>query len=70
MEEIQKHPWMTRKAPRSIHGAPPYVPPSIDQIDHPVSSRHDIDPDILSNLRTLWNGTSENEIVDALLSDE
>lgn len=70
MEQIQVHPWMTRNPPRSINGAPPYVPPSLDQIDHPVASRRDIDPDILSNLRTLWNGASEHEITEALLSDE
>lgn len=61
---------MTRKAPRSIHGAPPYVLPAIEQIDHPVSSMRDIDPDILVNLKTLWNGTSEASIIESLLSDE
>ncbi|KAM0787411.1 hypothetical protein ACM66B_003494 [Microbotryomycetes sp. NB124-2] len=70
MDEIQKHPWVTRKPPRSIFGAPPFVPPPIDQIDHPVSSRRDIDPDILSNLRTLWHGAAEEDIIEALLSDE
>lgn len=70
MDQIQVHPWMTRRPPRSIHGAPPYVPPSIEQIEHPVSSYRDIDPDILSNLRTLWNGASEAEIVESLLSSE
>lgn len=70
MAEIQAHPWMTRRPSRSIHGAPPYIPPSISQIDHPVASRRDVDPDILSNLRTLWNGAAEADIVDALLSPE
>ncbi|KAK4049021.1 serine/threonine-protein kinase gin4 [Microbotryomycetes sp. JL201] len=70
MDEIQKHPWVTRKPPRSIYGAPPFVPPPIDQIDHPVSSRRDVDPDILSNLRTLWHGAAEEDIIDALLSEE
>lgn len=70
MEEIQKHPWVTRRPPRPIYGAPPFVPPPIDQIDHPVASRRDIDTDILSNLRTLWHGSSEDEIVEALLSEE
>lgn len=70
MAEIQVHPWITRKPPRSIHGAPPYVPPSIEQIDHPVSTRYDVDPDILSNLQTLWNGAEQEDIIDALLSSE
>ena len=70
MDQIQAHPWMTRKAPRSIHGAPLYIPPDIKQIDRPVNSLQDIDPDILINLKTLWNGASESLIVDALLSRE
>lgn len=70
MVEIQQHPWLTRKAPRSIHGAPPYIPPSIEQIDHPVASERDVDPDILSNLQTLWNGAEQDDIIRALLSDE
>ncbi|KAK4056001.1 serine/threonine-protein kinase gin4 [Microbotryomycetes sp. JL221] len=70
MDEIQKHPWVTRKAPRLIYGQPTFVPPPIDQIDHPVESRRDIDPDILSNLRTLWHGAAEEDIVEALLSEE
>lgn len=70
MEKIQQHPWMTRRPPRAIHGAPPYSPPSIDQIEHPVASHRDIDPDILNNLKTLWNGASEESIVECLLSEE
>lgn len=70
MKEIQAHPWMTRRPPRSIHGAPPYTLPSIDHIEHPVASYQEIDPDILNNLKTLWNGASEEAIVESLLSQE
>ncbi|SCV67531.1 BQ2448_5142 [Microbotryum intermedium] len=70
MDEIQRHPWVTRIPPRSIHGAPPFVPPSIDSIDHPVASRREIDMEILTNLKTLWNGAAEEDIIQALLSSE
>ncbi|KAK4705875.1 hypothetical protein P7C70_g339, partial [Phenoliferia sp. Uapishka_3] len=65
MVDIQKHPWVSRLAPRVV-----YVMPSIEQIDHPVSSRRDIDRDIFENLQTLWNGARTEDIVAALLSPE
>ncbi|SCZ93314.1 BZ3500_MvSof-1268-A1-R1_Chr6-2g08603 [Microbotryum saponariae] len=70
MDQIQRHPWVTRIPPRSIHGAPTFVPPSIDSIDHPVASRREIDMEILANLKTLWNGAAEEDIIQALLSSE
>jgi serine/threonine protein kinase len=66
MEEIQEHPWFTRLPPRCEFLAPP----TPDQIDRPVANAGEIDPDILSNLRTLWHGTPDDEIVDALVSKE
>jgi hypothetical protein len=60
---------MTRKPPRLVHGVR-YVPPDVESIDHPVASKRDIDPDILTNLQTLWNGADEREIVEKLLSPE
>ena len=44
--------------------------PSLQQIDHPVSSRRDIDRDIFDNLQTLWNGADAEEIISALLTPE
>ncbi|GAA6064411.1 hypothetical protein JCM10212_001235 [Sporobolomyces blumeae] len=70
MEEIQAHPWMTRKPPRMIHGSPPPAPPDVSQIARPVGSREDVDPEILQNLKTLWQGTQEDDIVRELLSRE
>ncbi|BGP15692.1 serine/threonine-protein kinase gin4 [Rhodosporidiobolus nylandii] len=70
MEEIQRHPWVTRKPPRAIYGVAPPPPPNVHQIARPVGSRDEIDPEILSNLKTLWQGSPEDEIVRELLSPE
>ncbi|GAA5901739.1 hypothetical protein JCM6882_006054 [Rhodosporidiobolus microsporus] len=70
MEEIRRHPWVTRKPPRLIYGLAPPPPPNVHQIARPVGSRDEIDPEILSNLKTLWQGTGEDEIVRELLSPE
>ena len=68
MEHIRSHPWFTRRQPREL----PYFvqPPTPDQIDRPVSDVDEIDDDILANLRTLWNGADENDIIEALVSRE
>ncbi|GAA6047066.1 hypothetical protein JCM3770_004179 [Rhodotorula araucariae] len=68
MEEIRVHPWVTRKPPRLIYGHPPPAPPDVRQIARPVGSRAEIDPEILTNLKTLWQGAHEAEIVQELLS--
>ncbi|KAL8279348.1 hypothetical protein RQP46_008160 [Phenoliferia psychrophenolica] len=65
MVDIQQHPWVRRLRPRVS-----YVMPSLQQIDHPVSSRSDIDRDIFDNLQTLWNGADAEEIIAALLTPE
>ena len=68
MDAIQVHPFFTRRAPRPTSQL--VAPPTPDLIDRPVAHVDDIDPDILSNLRTLWHGMSEKEVVDALISKE
>ncbi|GAA5834744.1 hypothetical protein JCM11251_003651 [Rhodosporidiobolus azoricus] len=70
MEDIRRHPWVTRKAPRLIYGLAPPPPPNVHQIARPVGSRADIDPEILTNLQTLWQGATIEEIVGELLSPE
>lgn len=70
MEEIRAHPWVTRKAPKLIYGSPPPPPPDVGQIARPVGSRADVDPEILQNLKTLWQGAKEDDIVRELLSKE
>jgi serine/threonine protein kinase len=49
-------------------GAPP--PPTPEQVGRPVRRRHEIDGEILRNLRTLWHGEDEEAIVTRLLSKE
>jgi serine/threonine protein kinase len=68
MDDVLRHPWVTRKPPRLIYGQPPPAPPDVVQIARPVGSREEIDPEILSNLKTLWQGDNEEEIVQELLS--
>ncbi|GAA6022405.1 hypothetical protein JCM11491_001580 [Sporobolomyces phaffii] len=70
MEEIQAHPWVTRVPPRAIYGSAPPPPPNVEQIARPVGSREDVDPEILQNLKTLWQGAKEDDIVRELLSKE
>ncbi|TNY18078.1 kinase-like domain-containing protein [Rhodotorula diobovata] len=68
MEDIRAHPWVNRAPPRLIYGLEPPPPPDVRQIARPVGSRDEIDPEILSNLKTLWQGADEAEIVQELLS--
>jgi len=68
MEDIRAHPWVTRQPPRLIYGQEPPPPPDVRQIARPVGNRDEIDPEILSNLKTLWQGADETEIVQELLS--
>lgn len=68
MEQIRSHPWFNRRPPREL--AESHQPPTPDQIERPVTAVDEIDADILANLRTLWNGSSEDEIIDALISKE
>ncbi|KAI5477985.1 serine/threonine-protein kinase HSL1,negative regulator of Swe1 kinase [Pseudohyphozyma bogoriensis] len=65
MAEIQAHPWMNRRPPRN-----PYTSPSIDEVQHPVASLRDIDEDLLGNLMTLFHTSSEDQIKQALISNE
>lgn len=67
MEAIQAHPWFTRLAPRPI--GPVLQPPTPDQLQKPIGEEEDIDLDILQNLKTLWHGTPQKEIVQALTSE-
>lgn len=64
--EILKHPWFTSR-PRRV---PHHAAPSLEEISRPLSSASNVDIDILGNLRTLWHGTSDEELIGALLSKE
>ncbi|OCF36519.1 CAMK/CAMKL/GIN4 protein kinase [Kwoniella heveanensis BCC8398] len=71
MNEIMRHPFCQRKQDTDSGRRINLVePPRLEEIARPVKSEREIDRDILRNLRTLWNGTSEREIVKSLLSNE
>ncbi|KAJ3515531.1 hypothetical protein NLJ89_g1704 [Agrocybe chaxingu] len=68
MPEIMRHPFFLSqplKNPKSMSSGL-----KIDSIAHPIRSRSAIDPDIFANLRTLWHGTQDEELMDALVSPE
>ncbi|WVQ98704.1 hypothetical protein IAU59_005835 [Kwoniella sp. CBS 9459] len=71
MNDIMRHPFCQRKQDTDSGRRINLVePPRLEEIARPVKSEREIDRDILRNLRTLWNGTSEREIVKSLLSNE
>jgi hypothetical protein len=68
MDQIRSHPFYTRRPAKEL---PFYSsPPTPDQIERPVNEVDEIDADILANLRTLWNGAPEDDVIDALISRE
>ncbi|KAI9453420.1 kinase-like domain-containing protein [Lactarius psammicola] len=66
IEQILAHPFFTMHPPK----IPMLVPPSLGTIARPIENRADIDPDILANLRTLWHGSPEEEIIRKLTNNE
>ena len=66
VEQILVHPFFTLHPPKS----PMLVPPSLDTIARPIEHHSAIDQDILANLRTLWHGTPEEEIIRKLTNGE
>jgi hypothetical protein len=70
MPEILTHPFFTSRSPRAIPGRQFVSPPSLDEVERPVNSEEDIDSDIMGNLKTLWSGATDEEIVAALMSKE
>ena len=65
MPEIMTHPFFVLHAPKVlVHSLP-----SLDRIAHPIGSLASIDPDIFANLRTLWHGTPDEEIIESLRND-
>ncbi|KAG8834172.1 hypothetical protein FRC18_002459 [Serendipita sp. 400] len=69
IKQIMTHPWFNSLPPRPVKGSI-VPPPTLDTLLRPVTSRSEIDPDILANLRTLWHGSSDSQVIDALLNDE
>ncbi|KAL1407107.1 serine/threonine-protein kinase gin4 [Vanrija albida] len=69
MAEIVSHPFFLSRPPRLTGSRELPAPPALADMARPVAA-HEIDPDILSNLKTLWHGASEGEIYAALMSPD
>lgn len=68
MPEIMQHPFFTSqplKNPKLMQ-----LDPNVDSLGRPIGRLSLIDPDIFVNLRTLWHGTPDSEIINSLLSPE
>ena len=68
MPEIMQHPFFTLqplKNPKSMQ-----LEPNVDSLGRPVGRLSLIDPDIFVNLRTLWHGTPDSDIIKSLMSPE
>ena len=66
MPEIMAHPFFVLHAPRvAVHSLP-----SLERIAHPIESMTSIDPDVFANLRTLWHGTADEDIIESLMNNE
>ena len=68
MEEIQNHPWFTRFPPKPQPSH--IIAPTREQMSKSFGKPDELDPDIVSNLQTLWGGAEKDLIVEALVSSE
>ena len=68
MDQIKRHPFFTSHRPTIPIGV--FSPLSLNDFERPVKSRKEIEADIFSNLRTLWHGASDEEIMEGLTNDK
>ncbi|KAJ7449622.1 Pkinase-domain-containing protein [Mycena latifolia] len=66
MPVLLAHPFFTSIQPKATNSAIP----DLGCIARPIGSLASIDPDIFANLRTLWHGTPDSEIVESLRNTE
>lgn len=66
MPEIFEHPFF------KLHNPNIPIPklPELSQIARPLKSKSSIDPDIFANLRVLWPGASDDDLIKSLLDDD
>ncbi|KAJ7760472.1 Pkinase-domain-containing protein [Mycena metata] len=62
MPDVLLHPFYTSIKPKATSS----TIPALDRIALPIGSLASIDPDIFANLRTLWHGVPDAEIVESL----
>ena len=65
MPEILVHPFFVSSEPRAVNRDMP----DLDALAKPIGGTDEIDQDIFANLRTLWHGTPEEDIREALRSE-
>ncbi|WRT63695.1 uncharacterized protein IL334_000618 [Kwoniella shivajii] len=70
MPDILQHPFFVSRPVRPIPGRSLVSPPSLNEVERPVNSPDEIDADIMGNLKTLWSGATDDEIITALMSRE
>ncbi|KAF4610581.1 hypothetical protein D9613_006854 [Agrocybe pediades] len=68
MQEIMCHPFFLSQPLKNPKAMP--SGPDMDLIARPIGKISAIDPDIFSNLRTLWHGVSDASLMESLLSSE
>ncbi|KDR80523.1 hypothetical protein GALMADRAFT_90882 [Galerina marginata CBS 339.88] len=68
MPEIMRHPFFLSQPLKNPAAMPSN--PDMDIIARPVGSLSAIDPDIFANLRILWHGASDSELIAGLMSSE
>ncbi|KAL5531531.1 hypothetical protein ACEPAG_4408 [Sanghuangporus baumii] len=66
ISDIMKHPWFTSQPLRNQQ----YSAPTLDEITRPIKKASEIDVDIFGNLRTLWHGASDDDIIEGLINEE
>ncbi|KAH7924279.1 Pkinase-domain-containing protein [Leucogyrophana mollusca] len=64
--DILKHPFYLSEGPGTVG----HATPKLDAISRPLENTGEIDQDIFANLRTLWHGVPDKDIIDNLQSDE
>ena len=66
MAEIFVHPFFKLYT----DGTPQSSVPELSRIAYPLKSKSAIDPDIFANLRTLWHGASDEDLIKSLLNGD
>lgn len=68
MRQIISHPWFSEVEPANLASLP--VPPTPQEIGHPVSSAEEIDDRLLETIKFLWGENDQAAMVNALVSKE
>ncbi|KAF8909385.1 kinase-like domain-containing protein, partial [Gymnopilus junonius] len=68
MAEILRHPFFVSQPLKDTTAVS--SEPNMDLIARPIGSLSAIDPDIFANLRTLWRGMSDAELIASLMTSE